>query len=230
MSVTDDLKQRVARLERSAVRARRVALALAAVLATVLLMGQGGSRDPEDLVGRTLTLKDSAGRVRLRIQFERDSPASPPAMEFFDKRGKSWLRAGRTVDKTWFAVRAPTETGSCSFTLERHNGTPQVSLAADRVRTELIMEDRDGARRVHLGSVVKAGCALALMDREQRAGLMAQADHNQGPSMHLWEASAVRAALGRVVFVKGEREMVTREHGITLLDAEQNVIWSQPEK
>jgi len=90
MNPKADFEQRLTRLERRAARARRFAAATGALLAAVLLVAQGDSTEPKDLVGKTLTLRDSADRVRT---YKRIGDCNAGRWVAAGQEGRFWCRA-----------------------------------------------------------------------------------------------------------------------------------------
>ena len=90
------LEQRLERLERQSRWMRRGGALALAVEATVILVGQGAEEDLRDLEARSLTLKDSDGRERLRIGPE----FAEHGLRFMDATGETRARFYLQLDGT----------------------------------------------------------------------------------------------------------------------------------
>ena len=84
------LEQRLEKVERENRWMRRIGMVAAAVAAAVLLIGQGKDKELQDLVARSLVLKDSKGQIRLKAVADDDD--QDPGIQILDQKGKERLR------------------------------------------------------------------------------------------------------------------------------------------
>jgi hypothetical protein len=134
------LEQRLERLERESRWIKRIGMMAAAVAAAVFLVGQGKDRELPDLEVRSLTVKDEAGRVRLKMSTSADGT---PQLRLDDHAGNA---------RATLAVAA--------------NGSPQLVLADVSGRTRVALRmDENGAGSLRFYS--SAGKRLAYLDTQQ---------------------------------------------------------------
>ena len=125
------VEERLARLERENRWLRRGGGVALAAIATVLLVGQAGSKPLADLEARSLTIKDASGRETLTIE-------PPLGLQLRDNTGKVRARLG--LD----GVGAP------HLSLYDDQGKGSVGLHMTKDSAAMALFDGSGAIRAHL--------------------------------------------------------------------------------
>ena len=227
-----DLEQRLARLERGNRRMKRIGTLVLLAAGVVLLSGQAKGKALPDLEVRSLTLKDTDGKARARMDAIADGTVG---LVLLDKDGKA--RAELTVDTD----------GAPGLALFDKTGTMRtwLSMEADGLPS-LFFYDKDEEVRALLGPEVGLALltggkvrvtlgvradspALMLIDKDKtRASLRVLEDGS--PSLDLFDKDEqTRATLGVTTTVHKRTGAKTTTAGtLTLFDAKGDVLWQAP--
>ena len=154
-----DLEQRLARLERTNRRMKRIGALVLVVAAAVLLSGAAQGKDLPHLEVGSLTLKDKAGKMRASLRARADGPVW---LALFDKDEKTRARLFAAAD------------GRPRLALLGKAGERQATLTVFADGSPgLLLHDKDGKPRATLTVVADGSPSLALFDKDgnQRATL-----------------------------------------------------------
>ncbi|MHC4342941.1 MAG: hypothetical protein ACYSX0_22355 [Planctomycetota bacterium] len=144
------LEQRVEMLERQNRWFRRIGVTGVAFIAVVMLMGQGKGNSPQDLVVRSLNVRDETGRDRARLWLR---PRHGPEAALSHK-GEPTAVLGVTKDGRGLLMLTDSASRAQARLGVREDGAPRLELVdrEGRVRTKFGLDESGSPSIVMLDS------------------------------------------------------------------------------